>query len=73
MAYISKTFALSLLNYAQIEREMLAAVVGRYLEIFHLGEGESTVLLKTNWEMSLTYSPEANLWSISESSLRIER
>ena len=32
-------------------------VVGRYLEIFHLGEGESTVLLRTNWEMSLTLHP----------------
>ena len=28
-------------------------VVGKYLEIFHLGEEESTVLLGTNWEMSL--------------------
>ena len=36
---------------------MLAVVVGKYLKIFHLGEGESTVLLKTNWEMSLTYFP----------------
>ena len=33
-------------------------MVGKYLEIFHLGEGESAGLLKTNWEMSLTYSPE---------------
>ena len=34
-------------------------VVGKHLEIFHLGEGESTVLLRTNWKMSdsLTYSP----------------
>ena len=29
-------------------------MVGKYLEIFHLGEGESTVLLRTNWEMLLT-------------------
>ena len=57
MAYISKTLALSQQNCAQIDREMLAVVVGKYLEIFHLGEGESTVLLKTNWEMSLTYFP----------------
>ena len=34
--------------------------------MFHLGEGESTDLLRTNWEMSLTYSPKDNLWSISE-------
>ena len=26
-----------------------------YLEIFHLGKGESTVLLGTNWEMRLTF------------------
>ena len=32
-------------------------VVGKYLEVLHLGEGESTVFLRTNWEMSLTYSP----------------
>ena len=32
-------------------------VVGKHLEIFHPGEGESTVLLRTNWKMSLTYSP----------------
>ena len=32
-------------------------VVGKHLEIFHVGEGESTVLLRTNWKMSLTYSP----------------
>ena len=32
-------------------------VVGKYLEIFHLGEGESTVLMRTNWEMSLTFLP----------------
>ena len=44
-------------------------VVGTYLEIFHLGVGESTGRLRTNWEMSLTYrSPIDNLWSISESS-----
>ena len=30
--------------------------LGKYLEIFHLGEGESTVLLRTNREMLLTYS-----------------
>ena len=40
----------SLLDHARI-------MVGTYLEIFHLGEGESTVLLRTNWKMSLTYSP----------------
>ena len=38
---------------------------GGYLEIFHLGEGESTVLLRTNWHMSLTHSLVDNLWSIS--------
>ena len=38
---------------------------GRYLEIFHLREGESTVLLRTNWEMLLTHSHVDNLWSIS--------
>ena len=27
-------------------------VMGKYLEIFHLGVGESTGLLGTNWEMS---------------------
>jgi len=32
-------------------------VEGKYLELFHLGEGESTVLLRTYREMSLTYSP----------------
>ena len=32
-------------------------VVGKHLVIFHLGEGESTVLLRTNWKMSLTYPP----------------
>ena len=32
-------------------------VVGKHVEIFHLGEGESNVLLRTNWKMSLTYSP----------------
>ena len=28
-------------------------MVGKYLEIFHLGVGESSGLLKANWEMSL--------------------
>ena len=28
-------------------------VVGKYLEIFHVRVGESTGLLKANWEMSL--------------------
>ena len=32
-------------------------VVGKYLEKFHLGKGESSVLLRTNWEMSLTLLP----------------
>ena len=32
-------------------------VVGKYLKVFHLVEGKSTFLLRTNWEMSLTYSP----------------
>ena len=41
-------------------------VVGKYLDIFHLEEGESTVLLRTNWKMLLTHSPVDNLWSISE-------
>ena len=40
--------------------------MGKYLKIFHLGVGESAGLLRTNWEMSLTYSPKDNLWSISE-------
>ena len=26
-------------------------VVGKYLKVFHLGEGKSTFLLRTNWEM----------------------
>ena len=38
---------------------------GGYPEIFHLGEGESTVLLRTNWEMLLTHSHVDNLWSLS--------
>ena len=29
-------------------------MVGKYLEIFHLGESEPTALLRTNWEMLLT-------------------
>ena len=41
-------------------------MVRKYLEIFHLGEGEFTALLRINWEMSLAYSPYDNLWSISE-------
>ena len=41
-------------------------VVGKYLEIFHLREGESAVLLKTNWEISQIYSSKDNLLSISE-------
>ena len=41
-------------------------VVDKYLENFHLGIGESTGLLRTKWEMSLTYPPKDNLWSISE-------
>ena len=40
-------------------------VVGKYLEIFHLGEEESIVLLGINWEMSLIHSP-VDLWSMSE-------
>ena len=36
-------------------------MVGKYL-----GVGESAGLLRTKWEMSLTYSPKDNLWSISE-------
>ena len=31
-------------------------MVVKYLEIFHMGESESVGLLRTNWEMSLTYS-----------------
>ena len=38
---------------------------GGYLEIFHLRKGESTVFLRTNWEMLLTHSHVDNLWSIS--------
>ena len=41
-------------------------MVGKYLEISHLGVGESAGLLRKNWKMSLTYSPKDNLWSISE-------
>ena len=41
-------------------------MVGKYLEIFHLGVGESSGLLRTKWEMSLTYSFKDNLRSISE-------
>ena len=41
-------------------------MVGKYLEIFHLRVGESAGLLRTNWEISLTYSPKDNLWSMSE-------
>ena len=41
-------------------------MVGKYLEILHLGVGESTGLLRTNWEMLLSYFPYDNLWSISE-------
>ena len=41
-------------------------MVVKYLEIFHMGESESVGLLRTNWEMSLTYSPKDNLWSISK-------
>ena len=26
-------------------------VVGKYLKVFHLGEGKSTFVLRTNWEM----------------------
>ena len=33
-------------------------VVDKYLEICHLGEGESTLLLRTNWQMSLTLLPQ---------------
>ena len=42
-------------------------VGGKCLKIFNLGKGESTVLLKTNREMLLTYYPKNNLWLISES------
>ena len=42
-------------------------MVGKYLETIHLGVGESTVLLRTSWEMSVTYSPCADhLWPTSE-------
>ena len=41
-------------------------MVGKYLEIFHLGVGESAGLLRTKWEVSLTYSFKDNLRSISE-------
>ena len=41
-------------------------MVGKYLKVFHPGEGESIVLLRTNWEMLLTYSLENNLRSICE-------
>ena len=41
-------------------------VVSNYFKINHLGEGESTVHLRTNLEMSVTYSPKNNLWSISK-------
>ena len=39
-------------------------MVGKYLEVFYLGVGESAGLLRTNWEMSLIYSTKDNLWSI---------
>jgi len=35
--------------------------------------GEATALLRTNWEMSLTYSSKDNLWSISERRCREEK
>ena len=41
-------------------------VVGKYLKIFHLGEGEISLLLRMNWEMSQTYSSKDNMWSIFE-------
>ena len=41
-------------------------MVGKYLEIFHRGTGESNGLLKANWEMSLPTSRKDNLRSISE-------
>ena len=41
-------------------------MVDKFLEIFDLAEGESSVFLRTNWEMTLTYSPWDNLWSITE-------
>ena len=41
-------------------------VMGKYLKIFHPGGGECIVLLRTNWEMLLTYSLKNNLWSICE-------
>ena len=31
-------------------------MVGKYLETFHQGVGESTALLKANWKMSLATS-----------------
>ena len=41
-------------------------MVGKYLEIFHLRVGESAFSLRTNWEMSMTYSPKDHLRSISK-------
>ena len=40
--------------------------MSKYLEIFHLGIGESTGHLRNNWEMSLTYSPKDDLRSTSK-------
>ena len=40
-------------------------VVSKYLEIFYVKEAEYCPF-ETNWEMSPTYSPWDNLWSISE-------
>ena len=54
------------LTQKRLEILRILAVARKYLEIFHLGQGESTVLLRTNWEMSLAYSLRDNLWSISE-------
>ena len=36
--------------------------MGKHVEIFHQGVGESTGLLKSNWEMTLNYSPK-DMWS----------
>ena len=43
-------------------------VVGKYLEIFHLGRVSLLLLLRTIWQMSLTFEffPKNNLISISQ-------
>ena len=39
---------MSYLTQKRLKMKILCIVMGKYLAIFHLGKGESTVLLKTN-------------------------